>query len=608
MIISELLELFKSIKDLKDGQSLDIKFNNARSSISREAYSNSGVLNFPVLVSGSLSLDNVTMVSKALERNYVSFLTILTSFNSITDEQSISKYIKKFHQNVDEEDISPFSSKNLKDISNTNMRNIFRESSNLFDSQVFCLAERDVNFLNNLRLSENSIINLLESCCKSKNEKCEEGEDISIDDLCSDAEEFESCNKKIKKCSDNKCDDNFDEYDYVVNYDELDNDEQCKVKKAIKERCRNAKCECFKYRYNTGIKSLVLKESTGNYTQVLLVKNLNNNSLKLLEAQLIPMKDVSRSLYTNILKESYENMKDYTPDLNMDSLNERTIINNNYSMIGRGYIKDKYTHRLNEDIYDAGTVGATGMDISDGRGGTSRQRLGYQTVVNMGREPIVPRDILRDNDVKKANELIPTTVHLKTYFKNNERITPIDYMIGIKATVHKIDSQSMIENVAKSLKRGKAFFNLMRVTSGEISFFKDFVFAITRIKDDVKSKHKDNPWWDALYRRKKSANLLKGINASNQLVPNATLVLSMDEVEYIKNQYGFDLMNDKVAKDVIKQLFLLGFVVVDSSIQVAYFLFDGARNYQSYSFNALERENSNASKNVKEIMQVLGRM
>ena len=148
----------------------------------------------------------------------------------------------------------------------------------------------------------------------------------------------------------------------------------------------------------------------------------------------------------------------------------------------------------------------------------------------------------------------------------------------------------------------------MRVTSGEISFFKDFVFAITRIKDDVKSKHKDNPWWDALYRRKKSANLLKSINASNQLVPNATLVLSMDEVEYIKNQYGFDLMNDKVAKDVIKQLFLLGFVVVDSSIQVAYFLFDGARNYQSYSFNALERENSNASKNVKEIMQVLGRM
>lgn len=607
MIISELLELFKSIKDLKDGQSLDIKFNNARSSISREAYSNSGVLNFPVLVSGSLSLDNVTMVSKALERNYVSFLTILTSFNSITDEQSISKYIKKFHQNMDDEGFSAFSSKNLKDISSTNIKDVFRESSNLFDSQVFCLAERDVNFLNNLRLSENSIINLLESCCKSKNEKCEEGEDISIDDLCSDAEEFESCNKKIKKCSDNKCDDNFDEYDYVVNYDELDNDEQCKVKKAIKERCRNAKCECFKYRYNTGIKSLVLKESTGNYIQVLLVKNLNNNSLKLLEAKLIPMKDVSRSLYTNILKESYENMKDYTPDLNMDSLNERTIINNNYSMIGRGYIKDKYTHRLNEDIYDAGTVGATGMDISDGRGGISRKRFGNDIVVD-NVDNIVSKDVLRDNDVKKANELIPTTVHLKTYFKNNERITPIDYMIGIKATVHKIDSQSMIENVAKSLKRGKAFFNLMRVTSGEISFFKDFVFAITRIKDDVKSKHKDNPWWDALYRRKKSANLLKGINASNQLVPNATLVLSMDEVEYIKNQYGFDLMNDKVAKDVIKQLFLLGFVVVDSSIQVAYFLFDGARNYQSYSFNALERENSNASKNVKEIMQVLGRM
>ena len=604
MIISELIELFKSLKDLKDGKTIDVKFN-TRNSISREAYSNSGVLNFPVLVSGSLSLENVTMISKALERNYVSFLTILTSFDSITDEKSIKNYIKKFHQNVEDERITP-SARDLRDAKYE--LTFSRESSNLFDSQVFCLAERDVNFLNNLRLSENSIINLLESCCKSKNEKCEEGEDISIDDLCSDAEEFESCNKKIKKCSDNKCADNFDEYDYVVKYDELDNDEQCKVKKAIKERCRNAKCECFKYRYNTGIKSLVLKESTGNYTQVLLVKNLNNNSLKLLEAKLIPMKDVSRSLYTNILKESYENMKDYTPDLNMDSLNERTIINNNYSMIGRGYIKDKYTHRLNEEIYDAGELGATGLDIFDGRGGTSRQRLGNQTVDNMGKEPIVPKDILSDNDVKKANELIPTTVHLKTYFKNDDRITPIDYMIGIKATVHKIDSQSMIENVAKSLKRGKAFFNLMRVTSGEISFFKDFVFAITRIKDDVKSKHKDNPWWDALYRRKKSANLLKSINASNQLVPNATLVLSMDEVEYIKNQYGFDLMNDKVAKDVIKQLFLLGFVVVDSSIQVAYFLFDGARNYQSYSFNALERENSNASKNVKEIMQVLGRM
>ena len=91
--------ILRDIIDIKNSINMDeLDFIKTSKSVSREA--SYGILQFPVLVSTSLPLQDVTMISKALERQFVSFVAILTSTQSVTDAKSINKYLKRIHQNV----------------------------------------------------------------------------------------------------------------------------------------------------------------------------------------------------------------------------------------------------------------------------------------------------------------------------------------------------------------------------------------------------------------------------------------------------------------------------------------------------------------------------
>jgi hypothetical protein len=83
----------------------------------------------------------------------------------------------------------------------------------------------------------------------------------------------------------------------------------------------------------------------------------------------------------------------------------------------------------------------------------------------------------------------------------------------------------------------------------------------------------------------------------------------MEEIEYIKNNYGLDFLKDlNMARDLFKTFFLLGFVIVDSAAEISYFLFDGYNDYQKYSFNSLERENKNTGNEVKSLVNLMRKL
>lgn len=547
-ILRDILDTKDSIGSFKDSSADSLK-SNAHNSISKE--SSPGVFQFPALVSQTLSLEETSMIAKALERNYVSFITIITSIDSVTDEKSIKPYLSRIHQNSD----------NTIDFSKT--LGAIREST------IFSRPQIDSNFLTKLKESEENLIGIMKS--------------LNIDNLKSD----DNTGEKMYD----------DENDAIVNYDDLEDTEKDDVNKIIKEKCLKENFKIFKYNKNSSINSIVLlKEDTNDTVQILMIRNLQNNSLRLVEGVTVTTGKLNINLAKqNVLQESMNELKTYVPDLNMNILNDATVINNNYNIIGRGPIKEKYRNIIQEK-----SIADEFQNDTDFSG---------PVTVNNPRETVVAKDILRDNDVKKANELMPTLLHLKTFFKdNNGSLNGVDYMIGVKVVVHTIKSNVMIDNLVKGLKRGKSFFNVMKLTTGEMSFFKDFVFAVSRIKDDVTSKFKGNPWFNSLIRRRKYSKILKTFNLKTQLVPNTTIVISMDEVEQIKIEHNIDVMNADITYEIMNQLFLLGFVVVDSSIQTAHFLFDGQKHFQEYSYNALERENSNSAKEVQNIMKVLGRM
>lgn len=511
--MSILKDIFEAGDEIKNkGLSLS-----NRKSISRE--SNRGILQFTSLIPPSLPLETVTMINKALERNYSSFVVVMVSMDSVSDESSIKDYLGKIHQNP---------------------------NFNMLTSES-CTFSMFPGKLSNKRL-------LMESSAVA-------AEEFVVDFLDSKRDDYE-----------------------VVPYDELS--EKCKSKANgvlnEKKKCGNKICK-------TKNAVTVINESTDSWNQIFFVNDSKGN-LYLLESTLQAHGsnvDLESSM-RNIAKENINLLENYVPDLEMNILN-RMFVPKNYNSVGKQL-----------KLSEADIVNSIRPEDSM----TSPNKI-----MNDSKDSMVLKDVLRDNDVKKANELAPTLLHLKTYFRDNENaLHPVDYIVGIKVVAHKINSDSMINNIVNARKKGKAFFNLMKLTTGEISFFKDYVFAIGRIKDEIKTKFRDDPWWNALNRKRKLSKILAKLHLPQQLIPNATIVISMDEAHIIKTEHNIDLMEINIVKDIMDKLFLLGFVIVDSSTEVAYFMFDGRNGYEEYSFNALERENSNGVKDVKNIMQVLGRM
>ena len=486
-------------------------------SISREA--NRGVLQFTAGASSSIPLEHVTLVTKALEKHYTSFVVVMTSIDSVTDERSIRDYIGKIHQNDN------FS--------------IFRDESTTFNAFPIKLRK---------------LRPLMESSSET-------------------SEEF--INQYLESRND---------ADYeIVDYDNLQESQ------SIANGILNSKKREGNKIFKTGNAVTVLDEATNDWSQIFFVKD-ENDKLFLLESS---MKTESTNLNINeearkVAKENINLLENYVPDFDMSILN-RKFQPTTFSVFGKPLSEADMPTAIT-DTSEFGT------------------KMG-KVIASNDKNQNVNKDVLRDNDVKKANELEPTLLHLKTFFRDADNgLHPVDYVIGVKVVIHKINSDSMINNIVKARKRGKAFFNLMKLTTGEISFFKDYVFAINKTKDSINTKYNDDPWWNAHERRRKYAKFLSKIRTPQQLVPNATIIISMDEAQIIKSEHSIDLMNISVIKDIMDQLFLLGFVIVDSSTEVAYFMFDGKNMYEEQSFASLERDNGNSAREVKNIMNVLGRM
>ena len=212
---------------------------------------------------------------------------------------------------------------------------------------------------------------------------------------------------------------------------------------------------------------------------------------------------------------------------------------------------------------------------------------------------------LADNDVKKCNELVPTTLSVTVQqMKKDSFGGNITFVLGIKGIMHPVNSDEMVSNLLDGYKDGNKFFNFLRWTSGEISFLKDLLLNVDGIKEDVIRKHnKGSHWWTTLKRNRTLARM-KNVYGKNRILPNATIVCSMEEVMEIKDSYNVDLMDPRNMRKIMDRYFLLGFVIVDESQELCYFIFDGENDYQALSFKGLERENNNKN-DFKDIYKMI---
>lgn len=218
--------------------------------------------------------------------------------------------------------------------------------------------------------------------------------------------------------------------------------------------------------------------------------------------------------------------------------------------------------------------------------------------------------LLSDTDIKKANDLLPYQMEVKLMAVNdrNEFVQFINFLVGVKVVLHLVRSEEMVTNIHRVVENRDPLFNFLRWTTGEKSLVKDLLLNINGIKLDVANKGRGaSPWWSTLKRLQMISSRDKNMFLRNNLSPNATLFLSVYEVEQIEKLYGYNIGKKEFAEKLMNGLFLMSLYIVDDAAGMVKVIYaNTGQDFQIISLDALEREiTASSNKLGKELLRMI---
>lgn len=219
------------------------------------------------------------------------------------------------------------------------------------------------------------------------------------------------------------------------------------------------------------------------------------------------------------------------------------------------------------------------------------------------------RERVFTTDIKKANELVPTMMVVNFYNAQTGLYTSA--VIGIKAKLYPLDSMDIVNRLMLKNKDNQGFHNFIRATTREISFWKDFVFAVDKAKIDALGVRRGSTSkiWKVLERRALFGKYKRMIGAGNESAAISSLVVSKEDVETLKKEYNINIEKSTVIRPIMESYSLMCCVIIDESIESAKFIFDtGHDEYETLSFSHLERDaQDNSYKKIVNLMTKMSR-
>lgn len=212
------------------------------------------------------------------------------------------------------------------------------------------------------------------------------------------------------------------------------------------------------------------------------------------------------------------------------------------------------------------------------------------------------------SDVKKANEMQPSLMIVNFYVNNSDRDLNIAQQIvaGVKSKLYPVASSDIINKIITKVVDADAMLKLVKVSTREISFVKDFLLGLDDAKLDALSKSRKgsgSAMFNALEKRAIKGKIRKTLKLDNCAKAISTLVISVEEAEELKKYNNIDVMNPRIIAKFMEKMNLLYFVVVDTTSESINIFTDGDSDYEAYSFSALERESGDgAYKKVVKLM------
>jgi len=185
------------------------------------------------------------------------------------------------------------------------------------------------------------------------------------------------------------------------------------------------------------------------------------------------------------------------------------------------------------------------------------------------------------------------------------RVSQFNLSIGVKVVPHVINSDNIIENLGKTVKTNFPLFKLIQLTTGEIKFFKDYVANYDELRKNATEAGRDrhgqkNIWFNLKYLKQKTRMRYLFSHFSQPIIPNTSIILSVSEVDEIKNRYNVDFMNPRFTRQVFKNFYIFSLLVIDDARDLIY-QFDS----DDVRWKKLYRSDFGSSDNVRELTNAL---
>ena len=207
-------------------------------------------------------------------------------------------------------------------------------------------------------------------------------------------------------------------------------------------------------------------------------------------------------------------------------------------------------------------------------------------------------------EIKKANEAVPSIMVIRFRSGNSDKIDGTA-VIGVKVKLVYVSQADMIERIILKSGDQNRLFEFLKATTGEISMFKDFMFALDRAKLDIFSRSaKSSPIWKLLERRANVSRTNSFFNNNNGAgTAIATLLVSQDTMDILKKEYNFNQRNTSKLIDIMTDYSAMAFIIANDVTEKVQMLFDdNDLSFETLSYSSLEREDKNQYKKVINLL------
>ena len=221
--------------------------------------------------------------------------------------------------------------------------------------------------------------------------------------------------------------------------------------------------------------------------------------------------------------------------------------------------------------------------------------------------------MLLPSDVKKANEMQPTMMLVNFYVNDKDRDLNVaqQFVCGVKSKLYAVSSDEILNKIIAKNVDSDILLKLVKVSTREISFVKDFLLGLDEARLDALSKSRKGSGsriFKALERRAIKGKIRRSLRMENSAKAISSLVISSEEAEELKKYENIDVYQPKTIIPIMEKLNLLYFVVVDTTAESVDIITDGEMEYETYSFTNLERESSdNTYKKVVNLITKVSR-